>query len=105
MKFLRGETDNKQERKEIATESEPQLKEVEAYEVLGLSSSANSEEIARKYENSKNEYAALMKNCPKGLKKICQLQLEKLEKAFKLIFPQVKEEEDKKLKKLTSFSN
>ena len=74
-----------------------QSEKLGAFEFLGLASDASSQEILRKYESIKNEYEALINNCPKGLREVCELRLQELEHAFKLVFSERKREEDQKI--------
>jgi biotin carboxyl carrier protein len=70
-----------------------------AFEFLGLSPDARSQQISQRYIALKEEYEALLHSCPKPLKQVCVQRLQALETAFWMVFPERRTEEDDKTKK------
>jgi biotin carboxyl carrier protein len=76
-----------------------QSEKQEAFKFLGLPLASTSQEIAQRYKTLKTEYEALISNCPRGLRDICELRLQGLENAFGLIFPEREKEEDQRVER------
>jgi biotin carboxyl carrier protein len=93
---LRRIDDNSNNTQTVITEKG--LSEIpDAFEFLGLSSTAASYQILQRYKSLKTEYESLLSNCPKRLREVCEQRLQSLESSFKSVFQKRKREEEEKI--------